>query len=613
MKKISLFLMTVLVLFLLGACKNEESKQPEPQPEPVPDPELTIAEEIITVDAAGGMVELPYLVTNPVDGAVITVTSDMDWVSGFDYETVGKVTMEVAPNMGNEDRNANLLLKYAYGDGQSIEKQLIVHQYYQYDYHTDVQCVNAGYFAGTQAPNANYMLYFSDMEVAENGNFSPGSTVFRIDLYSDQQPEDYTKITMPEGVFTREDIVVTSFYGKVNADGSAWEENFVFEDITVTVSYEEDLCVIEGVATYNEGIVHHFICRQDISMGLYSKEGYGLITYDIETVDTFLSSISYIADNGEVMAVHVQLSGTPENGDYMNPFTSLYLEFVAPYDNYKLLPGTYTVSNSQAAYTILPGSVDPSTLSLLPTYAFYTHGMNTAVALISEGTVVVEENADGTYTLDCELFTEQGFAVTSHYEGELEIPNSPGSGFSTLDGDYTVDMTDINPFCIYWGDSYENGGGYYVLELTGPFEQNPDTYMADGTGEAVYFEFVSEAPEDPSKAIPTGVYTVAADKDAPNPGEFIPGYQSQLGQGVLSGTRYVGAWEAGFISRCAPAVGGELEITNHGDGTYTIKFAFLDDLGNTWDGEWTGAMSVLDFSSFSPEQRAAKMADLGRL
>ncbi len=124
--------MTVLVLFLLGACKNEESKQPEPQPEPVPDPGLTIAEEIITVDAAGGMVELPYLVTNPVNGAVITVTSDMDWVSGF---------------------------------------------------------------------------------------FSPGSTVFRIDLYSDQQPEDYTKITMPEGVFTREDIVVTSFYGKVNADG----------------------------------------------------------------------------------------------------------------------------------------------------------------------------------------------------------------------------------------------------------------------------------------------------------------------------------------------------------------------------------------------------------
>lgn len=123
-----------------------------------------------------------------------------------------------------------------------------------------------------------------------------------------------------------------------------------------------------------------------------------------------------------------------------------------------------------------------------------------------------------------------------------------------------------------------------------------------------------EPVPDPELTIAEEIITVdAADKDAPNPGEFIPGYQSQLGQGVLSGTRYVGAWEAGFISRCAPAVGGELEITNHGDGTYTIKFAFLDDLGNTWDGEWTGAMSVLDFSSFSPEQRAAKMADLGRL
>ena len=35
---------------------------------------------------------------------------------------------------------------------------------------------------------------------------------------------------------------------------------------------------------------------------------------------------------------------------------------------------------------------------------------------------------------------------------------------------------------------------------------------------------------------------------------------------------------------------------NNGDGTYEFSFEFVDDLGYTWDGTWSGAISVNDES-----------------
>ena len=52
----------------------------------------------------------------------------------------------------------------------------------------------------------------------------------------------------------------------------------------------------------------------------------------------------------------------------------------------------------------------------------------------------------------------------------------------------------------------------------------------------------------------------------------------------------------GNAQAVAPAVSGDLNITNNGDGTYDFSFAFMDDCGNTWDGHWTGALQMTDYS-----------------
>ena len=43
-----------------------------------------------------------------------------------------------------------------------------------------------------------------------------------------------------------------------------------------------------------------------------------------------------------------------------------------------------------------------------------------------------------------------------------------------------------------------------------------------------------------------------------------------------------------------------------------MKFSFLDDLGHTWDGEWTGAISFTDAGSSMYSTQARTYSDYRR-
>ena len=63
----------------------------------------------------------------------------------------------------------------------------------------------------------------------------------------------------------------------------------------------------------------------------------------------------------------------------------------------------------------------------------------------------------------------------------------------------------------------------------------------------------------------------------------------------MNGTGYMGGFDGmQQPSLLAPATSGDLTITANDDGTYTLTFSFLDDKGNTWDGEWTGFISLIN-------------------
>ena len=78
---------------------------------PVFAPVINVAANSISVPATGGSSEIDYTIKNPVDGQVISASSDQTWISGFDYSVDGKITFKVAENTG-EERMATITLSY---------------------------------------------------------------------------------------------------------------------------------------------------------------------------------------------------------------------------------------------------------------------------------------------------------------------------------------------------------------------------------------------------------------------------------------------------------------------------------------------------------------------
>lgn len=577
-------------LFLFAAALAGTAVGCQPEPEALPETKLTVVDEQVVATADAGSYSFAYALANPTETGRLTATSQADWIGGLDTSVENTVSFTVSLNE-QEQRSAHIFLTYSDPAGVQLKDSIqVIQSASEADIHFHAKSVLGGFLTER---DHYYGIYLSENGVQEGGYFYPQQNYYRLDFHADADPEDYTAIAVPEGEYAFSDMEVAQWF-RWNADLTEYEDAGTFTDGTLTVTREGEEWHYVALLTDDRGQVHRVDYTGPCSLELYNQDGIALITEDVKLINPFLSAASYMDSTDETMRLHMQISSVEE------ATTMIYLDMYAPYDQYELIPGTYSIGTSQANYTLYPGWVDPDTLTPFGTHVIHMTDTETILALAASGNITIEKDeTTDEYTVVIDLKTAEGFSITGTYTGPIVIPNIPGSGFSTLTGDYTVDLSEATSFGTFWGDEFGNGGGYYKLELTGLFEQDPNTYLKQGKGEAVYFEFITNSLDFES-GIPSATYTVGS--QTPEPGEYIPGYQNSTGQGILSGTYYVGAWEGGYISHCAPAVSGDLNITNHGDGTYDISFSFLDDLGHTWDGEWSGKLSIYNFSRVAPQQ-----------
>lgn len=604
MKRFFSLVMTIAAVAFLSASCNKN--KPAPEPEPQKTPVVTISNPIIEIGIDGGNYEISYSVENPVEKATVSIETDCQWVKDFDYSTANVVTFIAEANELKEEREAKLYFRYTYGEDSSvIEKEVLLQQAFNaYDKRMVATKGVGAFFTGRSAVQANYALYLTDGEIGDDTSLQPSTEYYRIDFHSDIVPtEDFDNISLPEGHYTYDDLDIDmTRWLLVNEAGDALAGSAYMDDADITISKDGDNIVIEAILTDENGLTHCVTYNGQIKLQYLSSYGHSLITHDVElSPDNYLIQASYMDDNSEVMAINVQITDATEG--VTKPYIVSYYTLYAPYDNYRILPGTYKVENTQAPYTIAPGYIDPTTLAVMDTYILAVDGDDVRVGLLVSGEVVIEDN-NGVYSVDINLQTEEGLKFTGHYDGAIKIPNIPGEHFSTLTGDHEVDFTDVSTFCTYWGSTFGESTSYFKMEFTGPFEQNPDTYFTEGTGEIVYFELVTDATTA-ADGLPAGTYKVGNDKDNPKVNELIPGYQNELGQGVIYGTYYVGAYEAGYPTICAGAMSGEMTVERE-EANYVLDFSFFDDLGNRWYGHWEGALTFFDFSAFGASMPAEK-------
>lgn len=218
------------------------------------------------------------------------------------------------------------------------------------------------------------------------------------------------------------------------------------------------------------------------------------------------------------------------------------------------LAGTYTVRSSLTPGSCLPGE----RIAAMAAASFVERvrdDYSVRYALISEGTVTITENSDGTYSADVDCKTPEGATVKMTYRGAIEDITGMVPVYSTLVSDITFTPTACTA-ADYYGDYYGNGTKNYGF------------YLSNET-ELIAFEILSETGT--ADELPTGTFTISDSHEA---GTMPPG---TIDGNDISPTSYVAFDADGTnVVDYAPAAAGTLTITKSGS-QYTFSFTLDDD------------------------------------
>lgn len=552
----------------------------------------------LTVPMEGGEAVIEYRIVNPVEGGTISAEPTENWLGGFNYDTPGRIVFNVDENTADEDRSSIVTLTYTYDENESVTAQLNVIQA-SYDYVIDCTFMSGTYYGSQYGLNGEYNYYtiLSDMEY--NDGAMDGGSYYAFDLYTASAPENPDNPLPAAGTYVLGEQGATADMTfapdhtqalRTSVDGEVVFD-VGFTEGTLIISYDGGVMHAEASLTDETGMRHYltYSGNPDYDNASGGSGGETVLNQDIDMEASQGAAVYVSGEEGGLM--EVQLTFTDMEVDFFGyvvpPGSILNVDVFMHYDESgNIATGDYTLAGSSVpeAMSINPGeyfNYMGVTLTMGTYISYIDESENVFEGLISDGEMKVS-GEPGNYTVECSFVTAEGYSVECSYNGALEVTGFPGP-YSTLTDDYTLDLEGASGSAQFWGDYYGNGTGNWIVVL-------------ESATDVVQLELITEEV-DFNAGLASAVYTPSVDPVNPAPGEYVTGY---LDGDYLMGTNYMDTLE-GLIVGCAPAVSGDLSITNNGDDTYTISFAFTDDLGHVWDGEWTG---VLDFSnrSYAPER-----------
>lgn len=332
-----------------------------------PDPTLTLSQTEVPVPADGGTYSVAYKVTNPRDGAEVSVEeATNDWVTEFEV-TGNNINFVVAANEALEQRSVDVTVSYP---GATEQVFTIVQSARGLDYdYTLVGSYWSFYEATGVNGEDNYYAAFSDQPIT-GGNLEYGSVAYILDFFVEggstsgrDLPEGTYTLGAPDGTTPMTVGVDYSRFMQISEDGSSSTELY-FTEGSVEVSVSGDTYTIEGLFTDTEGQIHHFV---------YTGPGFPALPESID-VDATLAAASCVAASGGLMEVAVQLTDmTPDaEGNLFAPGSLLTLDIFMPYDEEgKVATGTYGISDSMEEFTAYPG------MDVLGIYILWEHIFST--------------------------------------------------------------------------------------------------------------------------------------------------------------------------------------------------------------------------------------------
>lgn len=570
-------------------------------------PEIKLKTTSVSIPDTGGEGVIVFKINNPsADGKLVPTSAD-EWISGLQTASDTTVVFTAAANDTQEPKNGKVTLTYSWGTDMSITSEVPVtllaaaeepEPEVDYDYEFEMPYL-IGNFYTDMGNNGeyNYYTWLMDVPFDENGNPQAGGTYYLLDIFAAETPSDMNNPLPPAGTYVLGEPMGTAdmTFGYDYSIVEAYDENMTatmrrhFDGGTVEISYEGSDIVIDAVLADEAEETHHVTYKGQPNFT--PDDGGGedpdnpsddyMLKEDLDINATWASA-EYGYDDGYVMQVSMQFTDMEVIGTSATPPGNLLIvdTYMPPKYDGSLATGYFDVNESFDEYSVATGQ-DYEGYFQEGTYVwcYDEEGNEIALGLVSGGTMEISGDM-GWYTVECDFTTTGGVSVTCYYEGPLSLEGLPGDGSSsTLTGDYTLDLTGCEGSAEYYGDYFSSGGGDWWIDISGGSD-TPDGLQIELATQGLDF----------NAGIISGTYAPSPDINYVMPMEYMTG--------IMDGSYMYGTGYYSEEGDYAVAVSGDLNVTNHGDGTYTFKFAFDDGNGNIWDGEWTGEMMHYDASGY---------------
>ena len=426
--KIFINVLWVLSSFSLFAAVFGCSKK-EPVEEDIPGPVLEAVEETLTVPCSGGQYTINYILSNPVDGAIVEAGSDDEWIGGFTYPRDGEVVFNVGENLSYEERSGSVLLTYTISGGNVIEERVYVVQMANtYDYMLEAASVTGQYYGDMYDEGSgimNYYINMSDLPSESVGSAFPGATYYIFDIYTSKAPENKEKVVLPEGVYVLGDgsdgtfEAGNSHWFITDDTGQGYAENAFFEKGSLIVTKKDGVYFYEADLTDMNGKTHRVTYSGSVQLADYSPV-MSTLTSDYEAdMEGAICDGEYYGDyfgTGTAnWTIYIYQPGSL-TGDYLK------IELLAdpaftPQAGFPT--GTYTDSRDYSVNTYISGY--SSYANTIGSWLF-VDGFSGGAPL-TDGEINIVGNTDGTYTIsiDCMDNLDPANRITASWTGVPEL------------------------------------------------------------------------------------------------------------------------------------------------------------------------------------------------
>ena len=279
----------------------------------------------------------------------------------------------------------------------------------------DVEFV-AQFFGGEyydEGPRHNYYFVLSDVEVDGNEAVE-GATYYYFDVYSDELNEN---LTLPNGVYTFDitnsyaDGTFTEEYGFAFYAGGSQDTVWYMYDAGSTLTVTDGKIVAELLM--QDGSKHTVTYEGDLS---FEAAGGSELTEDMEI-------------NVSGWTIYAEYYDQFYSNDTDNWYVSIYEDFESGSGRYFVLDlladfatsvdyrGTFTASDSCGINTFMPGYIDDGYLAG-SWYAELEDGSVSGImAPLTDGTITVTYNGDGTQTFAFDCRNDLGYKITGTVQG----------------------------------------------------------------------------------------------------------------------------------------------------------------------------------------------------